>query len=228
MRLWTVADVMTRDVATVSAETSYRQIVDILSELRISAVPVVDAAGLVLGVVSETDLLYKIETEGHPGTRQIFGSRRRRAAWTKATAVEAKDLMTVPAITIRPSALILTAARRMNARHVKRLVVVNDLGRAVGVVTRGDLLKVHLRPDADIGRDVTNGVLHRILAIRDGTVRVEVRDGVVTLTGTLDRRSTAVSAARLSLAVAGVVAVEDHLTFDADDTVLTHAAPGGA
>lgn len=221
MKLWTVADVMTADVATVNEETPYREIVDILTTRQISAVPVIDDFDRVLGVVSEADLLHKIETEGHPENRRVFEGRRRRARRTKATAVVARDLMTVPAVTTMPHTLIPAAARRMDAEHVKRLPVTDDLGRLVGIVTRSDLLKVHLRPDADIRRDVVEGVLHRVLAIRDGIVRVEVHDGVVKLVGEVDRHSAAITAVRLSQAVAGVVAVEDHLTFLFDDTAVT-------
>ncbi|MDQ7904017.1 CBS domain-containing protein [Phytohabitans sp. ZYX-F-186] len=222
MKLWTVADVMTTDVATVKEGTPYRDIVDILTARQVSAVPVVDDFERVLGVVSEADLLHKIETEGHPATRRVFEGRRRRAARTKATALVARDLMTVPAVTAVPHTLIPAAARRMDTEHVKRLPVINDLGRLVGIVTRGDLLKVHLRPDADIRRDVVEGVLHRVLAIRDGIVRVEVHDGVVTLAGELDRHSATVTAVRLAQAVAGVVSVEDRLTFLFDDTTLAN------
>ncbi|GAA4473898.1 CBS domain-containing protein [Phytohabitans houttuyneae] len=226
MKLWTVADVMTTDVVTVNEQAPYREIVDLLATRQISAVPVVDDFDRVLGVVSEADLLHKIETEGHPDARRVFEGRRRRARRTKATAVVARDLMTVPAVTVMPHTLIPAAARRMDTEHVKRLPVINDLGRLVGIVTRSDLLKVHLRPDRDIRRDVVEGVLHRVLALRDGTVRVEVHDGVVTLVGELDRHSAAITAVRLTEAVAGVVAVQDRLTYLFDDNAL--AIVGGA
>jgi CBS domain-containing protein len=212
---------MTTDVATVNEETPYREIVDILTMRQVSAVPVIDDVDRVLGVVSEADLLHKIETARDPETRRVFGGRRRRAARTKATAVVARDLMSVPAATTMPHTLIPAAARRMDAEHVRRLPVVNDLGRLVGIVTRSDLLKIHLRPDADIRRDVVEGVLRRLLAIRDGIVRVGVHDGVVKLVGEVDRRSLAITAVRLAQVVAGVVAVEDRLTFAFDDTTLT-------
>ncbi|MFY1671505.1 CBS domain-containing protein [Plantactinospora sp. WMMB334] len=212
---------MSRDVATVHEETPYRGIVDLLTSRRVSAVPVVDNFDRVLGVVSEADLLHKIETEGHPGTRRVFEGRRRRTARVKATAALARDLMTGPPVTTMAHTPIPAAARRMAAEHVKRLPVIDDLGRLVGIVTRGDLLRIQLRPDADIRRDVVEGVLHRILGVRDGTVRVEVHDGVVTLAGELDRYSAVVTAVRLAEAVAGVVAVENRLTFAFDDTAPT-------
>jgi CBS domain-containing protein len=228
MKLWSVGDVMTSDVAAVREETPYREIVDVLTRRQVSAVPVVDDFDRVLGVVSEVDLLHKMEAEGHPETRRVFEGRRRRSVRTKAGATVAGDLMTAPAVTAMPHTLIPAAARLMDAEHVKRLVVINDLGRLVGIVTRGDLLKVHLRSDADIREDVVEGILHRVLAVRDGTVRVSVNDGVVSLTGQLDERSAAVTAVRLSEAVPGVVGVDSKLTHVYDDTALETLTYGGA
>jgi CBS domain-containing protein len=228
MKLWTVDDVMTKDVASVREDTPYREIVDILTARHVSAVPVVDDFGRVLGVVSEADLLHKIETEGQLEPRRVFESRRRRSVRSKAGATVASDLMSAPAVTTMPHTLIPAAARRMDADRVKRLPVVDDLGRLVGIVTRSDLLKVHLRPDADIRHDVVEGVLRRVLAVRDGTVRVEVHGGVVKLVGELDRHSATIAAVRLAHAVAGVVAVDDQLTFELDDTALENMTYGGA
>ncbi|WP_309299525.1 CBS domain-containing protein [Phytohabitans aurantiacus] len=219
---------MTRDVAAVREGTPYREIVDILASRQVSAVPVIDDFDHVLGVVSEADLLRKIETEGRPETRRVFESRRRRAARVKAGARVARDLMSTPAVTTMAHTLIPAAARLMDAEQVKRLPVINDLGRLVGIVTRSDLLKVHLRPDADIRHDVVEGVLHRVMAVRDGTVRVETHDGIVTLTGELDLCSATRTAVRLAQAVPGVVAVEDRLSFQYDDTALAHLTQGGA
>jgi CBS domain-containing protein len=149
MRTWQVQDVMTTDVATVREGTAYREIVDVLTGRHVTAAPVVDGAGQVLGVVSEADLMYKVELQGQPQRRRILPDRHQREARAKAGATLAADLMTAPAVTATPDASLVEAARTMDARGVKRLPVVDDLGRLVGIVTRGDLLKVHLRPDAD-------------------------------------------------------------------------------
>ena len=83
MKLWRVDDVMTRDVVSVREDTPYRDVVNVLIRRRVSAVPVVDRLGRVLGVVSEADLLHKVEATGEARPR-IFESRRRRGERAKA------------------------------------------------------------------------------------------------------------------------------------------------
>ncbi|MEU4216726.1 CBS domain-containing protein [Actinoplanes sp. NPDC026623] len=215
MRNWHVDDVMSKAVITVAEDAPYRAIVDLLIRHRLSAVPVVDGFQRVTGVVSEADLLRKIEYAGEEQPR-LFDGRRRRGERIKATARTAADLMSSPAVTAVEGTPIAAAARLMDHEGVKRLPVVDDLGRLVGIVTRGDLLKVHLRPDDDIRHDVEEGVL-RVYAAADTAVEVTVQDGLVTLTGRVDRRSTVEIVTRLSRQVAGVVSVVDKLEFDYDD-----------
>ncbi|GHJ55047.1 CBS domain-containing protein [Micromonospora chersina] len=228
MRTWQVQDVMTTDVATVREGTAYREIVDVLTGRHVTAAPVVDGAGQVLGVVSEADLMYKVELQGQPQPRRILPDRHRREARAKAGATLAADLMTAPPVTVSPDASLVEAARTMDVRGVKRLPVIDDLGRLVGIVTRGDLLKVHLRPDADIRRDVRDEVLRRTLGVPDGVVDVTVHGGVVTLTGQLDRWSTVRLALRLARQVSGVVEVVDALGYAIDDAPMAALRAGGA
>ncbi|MFU8871559.1 CBS domain-containing protein [Micromonospora sp. SL4-19] len=225
MRTWQVGDVMTMDVATVGEETPYRQIVDVLIRRGISAVPVVDDYRRVLGVVSEADLLHKVERAGRPDERRVFEGRRRRTAREKAGALVARDLMTTPAVTTYPQASLPATARLMDREVIKRLPVLDDLGRLVGIVTRSDLLRVHLRTDAEIREDVVQEVLRRVLAVRDGLVTVQVRDGEVTLDGRLDRRSAVELAGRLAAQVSGVVQVHNAVAYDVDDTTLREMDP---
>ncbi|WP_422740212.1 CBS domain-containing protein [Micromonospora sp. WMMD729] len=223
MRTWQVGDVMTREVVTVTAATPYREIVDVLLRRGVSAVPVIDGFRRVLGVVSEADLLHRIERAGEPAQRRIFESRRRRGARGKSEALLAGDLMTAPAVTTGPDATLPAAARLMDHEQVKRLPVLDDLGRLIGIVSRADLLRVHLRSDAEIREDVVQEVLRRVLAVRDGLVTVEVRHGAVTLAGRLDRRSAVDLAGRLAGQVSGVVQVINAIAYEADDTA---ADPG--
>ena len=228
MRTWQVQDVMTRNVASVREGTAYREIVDVLADRHVTAAPVVDETRRVLGVVSEADLMYKVEFQGRPRERRILPDRHRREARAKAGATLAADLMTAPPVTITPDATIVEAARLMDARGAKRLPVVDDLGRLVGIVTRGDLLKVHLRPDAGIRRDVVEEVLWRSLGVRDGVVDVTVQRGVVTLTGQVERRSTAQLAVRLARQVSGVDEVVDALGYAIDDAPMAALRVGVA
>ncbi|MFI7602418.1 CBS domain-containing protein [Actinoplanes sp. NPDC049681] len=217
MKNWHVDDVMTQAVVTVTEDTPYRAVVDLLIRHRLSAVPVVDDFGRVTGVVSEADLLRKIEYAGDEKPR-LFEGRRRRGERVKADARTAADLMSSPAVAALKGTPIAAAAREMDREGVKRLPVVDDLGRLVGIVSRGDLLKVHLRPDDDIRRDVQEGILHIYLADGGPRVEVTVQDGLVALKGHVDRWSSADIAKRLTRQIAGVVGVVDELEYDYDDS----------
>nr|BFE71875.1 hypothetical protein GCM10020092_051760 [Actinoplanes digitatis] len=129
MKTWTVHDVMTRAVVSVDEGASYRDMVEMLLSRRVSAVPVVDALERVTGVVSEADLLRKIEYSGDEAP-WLFDSRRRRGERGKALARTAVDLMSAPAVTVQDTTSIAAAARLMDHKYVKRLPVVDDLGRA--------------------------------------------------------------------------------------------------
>ena len=136
MRRWIVGDVMTGTVVSVTASTPYKQIVESLQRHRVSAVPVVDDGGQVIGVVSEADLLAKLETP----EEAMFGRKLRRHVQAKAAGDIASELMSAPAVTISPQAALPAAARIMDAERVKRLPVVDDRGRLVGIVSRARLV----------------------------------------------------------------------------------------
>jgi CBS-domain-containing membrane protein len=141
----------------------------------------------------------------------LFEGRRRRGERTKASARTVADLMSMPPVIVPASTSLAAAARLMDTEGVKRLPVVDDLGRLIGIVSRGDLLKVHLRPDDELLAEVESDVLRTFLA---------VRDGVVTLTGRVDRISTKDIAARLIRKIPGVVAVVDELEYNYDDRAI--------
>jgi len=222
MRNWHVDDVMTTSVVTVPEDAAYRAVVDLLIRHRLSAVPVVDDVHRVTGVVSEADLLRKIEYAGDEKPR-LFEGRRRRGERVKADARTAADLMSAPPVTALKGTPIAAAARLMDREGVKRLPVIDELGRLVGIVSRGDLLKVHLRPDDDVRRDVQEGILRVHLADDARAVEVTVQDGLVTLKGHVDRWSTADIATRLTRQIAGVVGVADELEYDYDDSAVLGA-----
>jgi CBS-domain-containing membrane protein len=125
--------------------------------------------------------------------------------------------MTAPVITIRPEASLGQAARLLHERRVKRLPVVEEGGKVVGIVSRADLLKVFMRPDEEIRQEVAGDVLARTLSIGPDRVRATVRDGVVTLEGLVDRRSLIPFLTGLVRGVDGVVGVEERLGYEIDD-----------
>jgi CBS domain-containing protein len=178
-----VCDVMTTSVVTVDRITPYKQIARLLTEHRISGMPVLKMGREVAGVVTEADLLdaeEKVQRQMHAAAGRAWWPRRARHP-----ALTAGELMSAPAITIGPQATIPAAARLMNTHHLRRLPVVDDKGKLAGIVSRRDLLSVFLRPDEDIAADVRR-LFDEVLLAGPGQAGVAVRDGVVTLTGTLD------------------------------------------
>ncbi|SCL27589.1 CBS domain-containing protein [Micromonospora inyonensis] len=137
-----------------------------------------------------------------------------------------RGISAVPVVDGFRRASLPAAARLMDREQVKRLPVLDDLGRLVGIVTRSDLLRVHLRQDAEIREDVVQEVLRRVLAVQDGLVTVRVRHGEVTLDGRVDRRSSADLAVRLAGQVSGVTRVNSTLGYEQDDTVVLEQEAG--
>ena len=219
MHRLTVGDVMTREVVTVTADAGFRQIADLLVSRRLSAVPVVDAEGVVLGVVSEADLLLKLEYADrlphHP-----LATRRTRVIRRKAGSERAIDLMTAPAISVGPEVSVSRAARMLEAARVKRLPVVNEQSRLVGIVSRRDLVRTYVRTDAQLQTSVRE--MLNALWIDPATVAAECAAGVVRFTGHVDRRSTAEMIANVIRSTAGVVDVVNQLSFDYDDADRHH------
>ncbi|MGA5564621.1 CBS domain-containing protein [Streptomyces platensis] len=201
MRHRTVADLMTPEAVVVQRGTPFKEIARLLDEYDITAVPVLDEDDQPVGVVSEADLL------------------RRQIAKLGATTAEA--IMTSPAVVARPGWSVVEAAKTMEKKKVKRLPVVDDSGRLIGVISRSDLVQLFLRRDRAIQEEVLEEVLTRTLGVAPSAVTVEVSDGHVTLTGSLERRSLVPIAVRLCESVDGVVEVVDRLSYLRDDTA-TH------
>ncbi|GCD95840.1 CBS domain-containing protein [Embleya hyalina] len=219
-----IEDVMTRDVATVGPDAEFRDIVAALDARRISALPVVDAERRILGIVSEADLL-RAQVEQAEDAHFPTGLRRLTNRHTTGDGHTARDLMTTPVVSVDPVSSTLRGARLMDRRRVKRLPVVDTDGRLIGIVSRCDLLRTFLRPDADIRSEIEHDVLRGALWLEPGTIVVDVRDAVVCLSGAVDNRSLIDIVVRLCRAVDGVESVNHTLTFDFDDS---HITPGPA
>jgi len=203
---------MTRTVVVVSETAPFKEIVRLMREYRVGALPVVRADGTLLGVVTEGDLLLKGDPELQDPPR-AFEPAGRRAERDKARGLTAGQLMSSPAVTVRPHATIAEAARLMRDRAIKRLPVVGRSGHLVGIVSQPDLLKLFTRPDFEIERDVARGILEGEMSLEPGTVRARVRDGVVVLEGQLERRTLLPTLIERVRSVDGVVDVESRLSF---------------
>lgn len=222
-----VIDVMTPHPVTATPEMHLRDLARILTDRQISGVPVVDGASVV-GVISEADLLVKelsrplkrrLALEWLIGERDDPDELRRRAA----TVV--REAMSVPAITISPDRPIREAATIMVDRRVNRLPVVEG-GRLVGIVSRADLVKAYLRHDEDVRTAVRERVLRETMWLDPDRFTVDVREGVVHIAGTVDRRSTAGIVERLIGITDGVVELQSELRWEADDTELHPVGSG--
>jgi CBS domain-containing protein len=212
-----VKDLMTTQVVTVTPQTPFKEIVARLADHRVSALPVVDDDGLVLGVVSEADLLLKEEFPDPDQDIPLFWTKRRRRERDKAAAATARDLMTVAVVAISPDATAAEAARRLHTAKVKRLPVVDERGRLVGILSRGDLLKVFSRSDQAIRREILDEVIVGEFMMDPDRFFIQVHDGVVILEGRVERLSLLPWVVRAVHSVEGVVRVENRLAYDLDD-----------
>lgn len=211
-----VEHLMSRNVVTVSPETSLKEVAEQLVARRISGVPVCDGGGRLLGVVSEADVLQQ-ELGVHPDADSTFewlfghpGARERLAART------AGEAMSSPAITIDAGRPVTEAAALLLERRIGRLPVVHG-GALVGILTRADLVRAFSRTDEEIEREIREDVLLRTLWIEPSLLEVDVDRGEVTLAGRVGTRTEAELAAAYVGRVPGVVAVHVDLTWEDDD-----------
>jgi CBS domain-containing protein len=202
----TVRDVMTRRVLAAHEDAGFKDIVMILRRGRFSSLPVIDQLGVVIGVVSEGDLLAKMAVEP---VLPVAASPQRRGA--KAAALAAGELMTRPAITIGPSATLRDAAQLMQDQRVKRLPVVDDSGRLMGIVSRVDLLGVFGRRDEEIRAEIAQRILAGDFALDPRGFDVSVAAGIVTIRGDVAARDTIALLLDAISDVEGVISVRDRL-----------------
>jgi CBS domain-containing protein len=206
-----VADVMTTEVVKVRPSLPLKEVAEVLIAGGISGVPVVDAEGRVLGIVSETDILAKEQgTIERAGRLHRLLSPDTRSEQAKVEATTAGEAMTSPAVTIAPHATVAEAAATMLERCVNRLPVV-DGPQLRGIVTRADLVRAFIRPDAEIAHQVQDEVLRRRLWIKPEDVRVSVEQGSVRLQGHVESKKVARKVESLVRELPGVVEVDSYL-----------------
>jgi CBS-domain-containing membrane protein len=207
-----VEDVMTTDVRTIAPGATLKTVANVLTEARISGLPVVGTSGEVLGVVSEGDILSK--------ERGLDDKPSGIAGWffleppevrEKVAARLAGEAMSSPAITIEPWQPLQRAAALMIDHQVNRLPVVDESGKLVGIVTRKDLVRAFVRSDAEIRREILDDVILHSLWIAPERVVVKVEDGEVTIGGQVDTPLDAELVRRLVERIPGIVSVQSDL-----------------
>ncbi len=206
----TVRDIMTTEVVTVHASASFKEMAAKLHKHGVSAFPVLDDDGKVIGVVSEADMLPKEALTEEPV--MITGILRHRDE-EKAAAVRAADLMTHPAMTVAPGDSVEHAARLMYDRGVKRLPVTDEAGHLVGIISRADVLSVFDRPGEEIAKEILDRVIAGDFKLDPGRFTVTVKDGIVTIEGKPDDTSLGREIIARARRVQGVVSVRDRLSY---------------
>ena len=208
-----VRDVMTTAVVAVPADTSYREMAAMFRKHRVSGFPVVDGDGKVTGVVSETDLLAVVAADPDSGAQPAPRGWRPHHKQLTVGEATAGDLMTHPAVTVRPDELVRTAARLMRSLRLQRLPVVDRDGQLVGIISRSDVLSVFRRTDEEIRREVTQDVIADGFFTDPARFTVTVHDGIVTLAGDPGSAVLGSSIVNQVRHLEGVVAVRNRFSY---------------
>jgi CBS domain-containing protein len=225
-----VRDLMTSNPVTVEPTATVKEIAHVLLQHDVGCVPVVDIGDQLAGLVSEADLVCR---EGYPTVRSHHLAAMideavadHRHHWTaRAEGLIAQEIMTTDVVTCRPTETVGIVVRRM-LRHGLRTLPVVDNGHLVGVLSRHDILALFDRPDAEVRAGVTQLLADPLWAPDSHDVDVEVRDGVVILTGTVQHPSDRRLVHNLVAEVPGVIEVVDRLTSQTPDPKPAPAPPG--
>lgn len=144
----TVADVMSRDLVTVRPETPLQEAIEMLAKRRISGLPVVDEAGKVVGVLSESDLMWRETGVTPPAYIMILDSviylenpSRYEQELHKALGQTVGEVMSKNPISVSPEKSLQEAAKLLHERGIHRLLALDSSGKLVGILTRGDVVR---------------------------------------------------------------------------------------
>jgi CBS domain-containing protein len=207
-----ISDVMTTDVVSATPDMTLKKAAALMLQRGVSGLPVV-AGGGVVGVLSETDILFKEHTRpdrhGLVDWVMHYGEDPPEA---KLDARLVGEAMTVPAVTVPPGRSVADAATMMLDLGLNRLPVVEG-GQLVGIVTRTDLVRAFTRSDAEIEREIREDVILHMLWSEPSTVSVEVDAGEMVIEGRVDNEQLAEQICAYAVRVPGVVSVESRLTW---------------
>jgi CBS domain-containing protein len=223
-KIMKASEVMAKDVVTVSPQTTVREIAVVMAERRISGVPVVDEAGKLVGIVSETDLLHRAETGTEKRHKWWLGALidadQLAREYAAAHARRAADIMSTRVVTIDADADLGAVADLLDRRKLKRLPVTKD-GRLVGIITQGDLVRALVAqqvhgaggPPAD-SASVLSAIQQRMRRetwLDSSLVNVAVKDGVAEISGLAASADQRRALRLLVEDTPGVMRVEDNL-----------------
>lgn len=200
-----VVDLMTTEVIAVSRDTGLREAARLMFRNRVSGLPITEQDGTLIGIITEADFL-RLEVERQEGARD--------------QVVTVGEVMSIGVVTIRPEMEIYEAAKIMAVQEVKRLPVVDDDNRLLGVISRADIVSIFTRPDDVIEDEIREDLLRRVLFIDPDDLGVSVTNGVVALSGEVGTRAEASMLEELTNRLDGVFGVETNLTWlhaDVDD-----------
>jgi CBS domain-containing protein len=217
MKRCRVGEVMSQPAISVKAQTGYRRLVELMHDNQVSALPVVDEEARPLGVASEEDLLARERVQASPADAAWAERWRLGADRITSRARRAGELMSTPATTITADAPLAVAARRMHDQGVRRLVVVDDEGRTIGIVSRSDLLRPYLATADEIRSAVWEAIRSRAAWSDVSSVDVDVDEGTVRLTGEVEYRSDALALVALARSLDSVIDVDDQLLCRIED-----------
>lgn len=193
-----VVDLMTIGVSTVTPDTSLRDAAREMFRSQVSGLPVTDDDGLLVGIITEADFL-RLELS--------------RVESDNPAAVESVgDIMTRAVETIGPNTPLVEAAKVMVVREVKRLPVVDDSDRLVGIISRMDVVYAFTRPDEVIEDEIREDIVRRVLGLEPSKLDVTVREGVVYLRGTMATEAEARMLAEMARRLDGVLKVVSELS----------------
>ncbi len=193
---------MTTDVITVSSETGIRDAARLMFRNRVSGLPVTTPDGTLAGIITEADFL-RLEVDRQEGVTELGET--------------VGDVMSPGVVTTGPDTEIYEAAKMMTFQDIKRLPVVDDDSRLLGIISRADIVSVFTRPDDVIEDEIREDLIRRVLFIDPDQLDVSVANGVVTFVGEVGTRNEVRLLSELASRLDGVLRVESELAWRYDD-----------
>lgn len=211
-----VRDLMTTDPVTTTPDSTLKEAARLMVRNQVSGLPVMEGDKIV-GILTEGDYLRQEADREQPYRLTLLEAIFGDGTGDPPPVELVSEVMSDKVRTIGPEATVSEAARVMSRRNIKRLPVVDEEGKLLGVISRADVVNAFTKPDEVIEDEVREDIIRRLLFLEPDSIEVDVDDGVVTLRGELENRTEAHLLEELTRRIAGVVRVDSHLEFEVDD-----------